>query len=75
MKILHTSDIHLGKRVNEFPMLKDLRCTHKRDKMTGEHTASFIATSPGSRFPKRRFIRARDEAHRMSVRKRYAFHC
>ena len=23
MKILHTSDIHLGKRVNEFPMLKD----------------------------------------------------
>ena len=39
-----------------------LRCTHKRDKMTGEHTASFRATSPGSRFPKRRFIRARDEA-------------
>ena len=23
MKILHTSDIHLGKRVNEFPMLQD----------------------------------------------------
>ena len=23
MKILHTSDIHLGKRVNEFPMLED----------------------------------------------------
>ena len=23
MKILHTSDLHLGKRVNEFPMLKD----------------------------------------------------
>ena len=39
-----------------------LRCTHKRDKMTGEHTASFRATSPGSRFPKRRFIRVRDEA-------------
>ena len=38
-----------------------LRCTHKRDKMTGEHTTSFRATSPGSRFPKRRFIRARDE--------------
>lgn len=39
-----------------------LRCTHKRDKMTGEHTASFRATSPGSRFPKRRFLRVRDEA-------------
>ena len=39
-----------------------LRCTHKRDKMTGEHTTSFRATSPGSRFPKRRFIRVRDEA-------------
>ena len=39
-----------------------LRCTHKRDKMTGEHTTSFRATSPGSRFPKRRFIRLRDEA-------------
>ncbi len=39
-----------------------LRCTHKRDKMTGEHTVSFRATSPGSRFPKRRFLRARDEA-------------
>lgn len=39
-----------------------LRCTHKRDKMTGEHTVSFRATSPGSRFPKRSFIRARDEA-------------
>ena len=39
-----------------------LRCTHKRDKMTGEHTISFRATSPGSRFPKRRFIRVRDEA-------------
>ena len=39
-----------------------MRCTHKRDKMTGEHTTSFRATSPGSRFPKRRFIRVRDEA-------------
>ena len=39
-----------------------LRCTHKRDKMTGEHITSFRATSPGSRFPKRRFLRARDEA-------------
>ena len=39
-----------------------LRCTHKRDKMTGEHTVSFRATSPGSRFPKRKYIRARDEA-------------
>ena len=39
-----------------------LRCTHKRDKTTGEHTASFRATSPGSRFPKRRFLRVRDEA-------------
>lgn len=39
-----------------------LRCTHKRDKMTGEHTTSFRATSPGSRFPKRKFLRARDEA-------------
>ena len=39
-----------------------LRCTHKRDKTTGEHTVSFRATSPGSRFPKRKFLRARDEA-------------
>lgn len=39
-----------------------LRCTHKRNKMTGEHTASFRATSPGSRFPRRRFLRVRDEA-------------
>ena len=39
-----------------------LRCTHKRDKTTGEHTTSFRATSPGSRFPNRRFIRVRDEA-------------
>ena len=39
-----------------------LRCTHKRDKTTGEHAVSFRATSPGSRFPKRRFIRVRDEA-------------
>ena len=39
-----------------------LRCTHKRDKITGEHITSFRATSPGSRFPKRKFLRARDEA-------------
>lgn len=39
-----------------------LCCTHKRDKATGEHVTSFRATSPGSRFPKRRFIRVRDEA-------------
>ena len=39
-----------------------LRCTHKRDKTTGEHIVSFRATSPGSRFPKHRFIRVRDEA-------------
>ena len=39
-----------------------LRCTHKRDKATGEHVTSFRATSPGSSFPKRRFIRVRDEA-------------
>ena len=39
-----------------------LRFTHKLDKATGEHTISFRATSPGSRFPKRRFIRVRDEA-------------
>ena len=39
-----------------------LRCTHKRDKMTGEHTTSFRATSPGSRYPKRRFIHVSGEA-------------
>ena len=39
-----------------------LRCTHKREKMTVEHTTSFRATSPGSRFPRRRFLRVRDEA-------------
>ena len=39
-----------------------LRCTHKRDKATGEHTVSFRATSPGCRFPRRRFLRVRDEA-------------
>ena len=35
---------------------------HTRDKATGEHTVSFRATSPGCRFPKRRFLRVRDEA-------------
>lgn len=39
-----------------------LRCTHKKDKMTGGHITSFRATSPGSRFPRRRFLRVRDEA-------------
>ena len=39
-----------------------LRCTHKKD-ADGNHTISFRATGPGgSRFPKRRFLRARDEA-------------
>ena len=38
-----------------------IRCTHKRDKVTGEHTISFRSTSPGSRFPKRRYLRVRDE--------------
>ena len=39
-----------------------LRCTHKRDNATGERVTTFRATSPGSRFPKRKFLRARDEA-------------
>lgn len=39
-----------------------MRCTHKRDKNTGEHATTFRATSPGSRFPKRRYLRMRDEA-------------
>ena len=39
-----------------------LRCTHKRD-AEGNHTIAFRATgSGGSRFPKRHFLRARDEA-------------
>ena len=39
-----------------------LRCTHKLDK-EGKHTMSVRAGSPGgSRFPKRHFLRARDEA-------------
>lgn len=39
-----------------------LRCTHKKDK-DGNHTMSVRAGSPGgSRFPKRHFLRARDEA-------------
>ena len=39
-----------------------LRCTHKKDK-EGNHTMSVRAGSPGgSRFPKRHFLRARDEA-------------
>ena len=39
-----------------------LLCTHKRDKNTGEHATTFRATSPGSRFPKRKYLRVRDEA-------------
>ena len=39
-----------------------LRCTHKKDK-EGKHVMSVRAGSPGgSRFPKRHFLRARDEA-------------
>lgn len=39
-----------------------LRCTHKKDQ-DGKHVMSVRAGSPGgSRFPKRRFLRARDEA-------------
>lgn len=39
-----------------------LRCTHKKD-ADGSHTIAFRATGPGgSRFPKRHFLRARDEA-------------
>ena len=38
-----------------------LRCTHKKD-ADGNHTIAFRATGPGgSRFPKRHFLRARDE--------------
>ena len=39
-----------------------LCCTHKRAKETGNHIVSFRATSPGSRFPRRKHIRVRDEA-------------
>lgn len=39
-----------------------LRCTHKKD-ADGKHTIAFRATGPGgSRFPRRHFLRARDEA-------------
>lgn len=39
-----------------------LRCTHKKD-MDGKHVMSVRAGSPGgSRFPKRHFLRVRDEA-------------
>ena len=39
-----------------------LRCTHKKDQ-NGNHVMSVRAGSPGgSRFPKRHFLRARDEA-------------
>ena len=39
-----------------------LRCTHKRD-AEGNHTIAFRAKGPGgSRFPRRHFLRSRDEA-------------
>ena len=38
-----------------------LRCTHKLNP-DGSHKVTFRAGSPGSRFPKHRFLRARDEA-------------
>ena len=44
-----------------------LRCTHKRDTESGEHTVSFRSTSPGSRFPRRKFLRLRDEAPEFMV--------
>lgn len=37
-------------------------CTHKRDKDTGKHILGYRQYSPGSRFPKRKFLRGRDEA-------------
>lgn len=39
-----------------------LRCTHKLDKATGKPATTFRATSPGSRFAKRKAPRGRDEA-------------
>ena len=39
-----------------------LRCTHKLDQTTGQPIISFKASSPGSLFPKRHFLRERDEA-------------
>ncbi len=39
-----------------------LRCTHKLNKATGRPTITFRSTSPGSMFPKRKFMRGRDEA-------------
>ena len=38
-----------------------LRCLHKKD-VDGNNAMGFRASSPGSRFPKRHFLRARDEA-------------
>ena len=38
-----------------------LRCLHKKDE-NGDHTMGFRAYAPGSRFPRRHFLRARDEA-------------
>lgn len=37
-------------------------CTHKRDKNTGDWIRGYRQYSPGSRFPKRKFLRGRDEA-------------
>lgn len=37
-------------------------CTHKRDKDTGKPKLGYRQYSPGSRFPKRKFLRGRDEA-------------
>ena len=38
-----------------------MRCTHKLDNNTGEHITSFRATSPGSQYPQRRYIKVKDE--------------
>ena len=37
-------------------------CTHKRDMATGKNVRGYRQYSPGSRFPKRKFLRGRDEA-------------
>lgn len=39
-----------------------LECVHKRDKDSGEWIRGYRQYSPGSRFPKRKFLRGRDEA-------------
>lgn len=40
-------------------------CTHKRDKDTGKPKLGYRQYSPGSRFPKRKFLRGRDEAPKL----------